>query len=77
MRSPSIYTDKFGKHYRPLAACPFSELVAGSPYAIEGEAEVYFRRSDARVKTPALDRLIPGLSTGIYHCRVIALEEMP
>jgi hypothetical protein len=40
---PELYHDRQGKVFRPAGRCPYSELVAGNPFAFDGDSKVYLR----------------------------------
>jgi hypothetical protein len=65
---PDLYSDGHGHTFRPRARCPYSELVAGDPFAFDGDSAVYVRGHIpvAGVNEP--------LVAEIYHQIVTLLE---
>ncbi len=73
---PRTYTDAAGRHYRPLAVVPYSELTPGSPFAMPGKPDVCFRGAKTAKDYPHLNREVPGLAQAMQNCMVVMLERI-
>ena len=67
--SPTVYTDRAGRRWRPAGVVPYSELTPGDRFTFPGEAGVYVRGA-AEVPTGEAFRLVGDL----YHRPAILLE---
>jgi len=63
-----LYDDGHGRTFRPVARCPYSELVAGNAFAFDGDSAVYVRGYGPGALPPE------PLVAEIYHEMVTLLE---